>query len=129
MHRHSAADPQPRAVASLAWPSPRSRRHSAWRRSASSSRSSRTTFDPASLRERIAALETQMGAPGFWDDPEAAGKVGAEHARLNRRLETYESLTRDVDDLDGLTELAAEDEDLAGGLRGTVASGRAGPRA
>ena len=46
-----------------------------------------------------------MGEPGFWDDPEAAGRVGAEHARLNRRLETFEKLQADADDLDGLVEL------------------------
>src|SRR3954470_21255153 len=63
-----------------------------------------------------------MGAPGFWDDPEAAGKVGSEHARLTRRLETYDSLTSDVDDLEGLIELAAEDEELAGELDETIAS-------
>jgi peptide chain release factor 2 len=63
-----------------------------------------------------------MGAPGFWDDPEAAGKVGAEHTRVGRRLETYESLTRDVDDLDSLIELADEDEELANELEETLAS-------
>ena len=40
-----------------------------------------------------------MGAEGFWNEPEAAGKVGAEHSRLTRRLETYEGLAADVDDL------------------------------
>jgi peptide chain release factor 2 len=63
-----------------------------------------------------------MGAPGFWDDPEAAGKVGAEHARLSRRLETYEGLAADVDDLDGLVELAEEDPDLASEVEEAFAS-------
>ena len=47
-----------------------------------------------------------MGEPGFWDDPEAAGRVGSEHARETRRLTTYEQLASDVDDLEGLVELA-----------------------
>jgi peptide chain release factor 2 len=54
-----------------------------------------------------------MGAPGFWDDPEAAAKVNARYARTSRRLTTFEGLERDVDDLDGLVELAEEDPDLA----------------
>jgi peptide chain release factor 2 len=58
-------------------------------------------------------LETQMGEPGFWDDAEAAAKVGAEHARLTRRLERYRSVAADADDLDALVELAEEDEELA----------------
>ena len=63
-----------------------------------------------------------MGEPGFWDDPDAAGKVGAEHARLNRRLDTYAALEADVDDLEGLAELAEEDEEMATELEATIAS-------
>src|SRR4051812_4633413 len=63
-----------------------------------------------------------MGAPGFWDDPDAAGKVGAEHARSSKRLETYESLARDVDDLEGLAELAEEDEEIAAEFEETLQS-------
>ena len=54
-----------------------------------------------------------MGEPGFWDDPEAAGRVGSEHARETRRLTTYEQLASDVEDLEGLVELAEEDPELA----------------
>jgi peptide chain release factor 2 len=63
-----------------------------------------------------------MGEPGFWDDPEAAGKVGAEHARLQRRVSTFERLSADADDLEGLAELADEDPDLAGELEEAIAS-------
>ncbi len=63
-----------------------------------------------------------MGEPSFWDDPGAAGKVGAEHARLNRRLDTYTALAADVDDLEGLAELAEEDEAMAAEFEATVAS-------
>jgi peptide chain release factor 2 len=63
-----------------------------------------------------------MGAEGFWNDPEAAGKVGAEHARLTRRLETYERLAADVDDLEGLVELAEEDPDVASEVEEAFAS-------
>ena len=35
-----------------------------------------------------------MGEPGFWDDPEAAAKVNAEYARVQRRLETFDRLSR-----------------------------------
>ena len=79
-------------------------------------------LDPAALRSTIAELEARMGEPGFWDDPDAAGKVGAEHARATRRLETYESLHSDVEDVDGIAELVDEDEDLAAELEETVAS-------
>jgi peptide chain release factor 2 len=53
-----------------------------------------------------------MGEPGFWDDPEAAAKVNAEYARTTRRLTTFTALQADVDDLDGLVEMAEEDPEL-----------------
>jgi peptide chain release factor 2 len=61
-----------------------------------------------------------MGEPGFWDDQEHAAKVGAEHARANRRLSLYRDLERDADDLEPLAELAEEDPDLAGELEDQV---------
>jgi len=51
-----------------------------------------------------------MGAPGFWDDQRHAAEGSAEHARLARRLERYESLTRDYEEARELYEL---DGDLA----------------
>jgi peptide chain release factor 2 len=51
-----------------------------------------------------------MGKPGFWDDQRHAADVSAEHARLARRLERYESLTRDYEEARELYQL---DGDLA----------------
>jgi peptide chain release factor 2 len=92
------------------------------RRSATSSSCSRTIFDPDALAERAAALETEMGAPGFWDDAQAAAKLGAEHARLTRRLERYRSVAADAADLETLAELAEDDEELARELAGQLRS-------
>jgi peptide chain release factor 2 len=74
------------------------------------------------MRGRLSALEADMGAPGFWDDPEHAAKVGAEHTRLQRRLEHFERLQADAADLDGLAELAEEDPDIAAELEEAIAS-------
>ena len=63
-----------------------------------------------------------MGTAGFWDEPESAAKVNAEYARLQRKLETYEQLAADAEDLDGLVELAEEDPELAAELEETLAS-------
>ncbi len=69
--------------------------------------------DPEALAARVAELEDQMGAPGFWDDQDRAAKTSAEHSRATRRLETYRSLEADVEDLGGLIELADEDPEMA----------------
>ncbi len=50
-----------------------------------------------------------MGEPGFWDDQQQAAAVGAEHARLARRLERYRRLSAEVEDA---RELYAMDGDL-----------------
>src|ERR1022692_797219 len=63
-----------------------------------------------------------MGAPGFWDDADGAAKVGAEHARAARRLETFTALESDVEDLDGLVEMAAEDASLQAEIDELLAS-------
>jgi peptide chain release factor 2 len=54
-----------------------------------------------------------MQAEGFWDDQEQAAKISAEHAQVSRRLETFRSLEADIDDLDALEEMAADDESIA----------------
>jgi peptide chain release factor 2 len=63
-----------------------------------------------------------MQAPGFWDDQERAAKVSAEHSRTQRRLDRYRELESELDDIETLEELAADDEDLARELEGQRAA-------
>jgi protein subunit release factor A len=70
----------------------------------------------------VAALEAQMGAPGFWDDSERAAAVSGEHARASRRLEAFAALSADVGDLDALVEMAAEEESLQAEVEEQIAS-------
>jgi peptide chain release factor 2 len=57
-----------------------------------------------------------MQAPGFWDDQERAARVSAEHSRAQRKLDGYRALESDLDDLEALEELAAEDDSIAAEL-------------
>ena len=63
-----------------------------------------------------------MGAPGFWDDQETAAATSAEHAAVQRRLEGFRTLERDVADLDELAEMASEDSELAAELDSQLGS-------
>ncbi len=63
-----------------------------------------------------------MQAPGFWDDQGSAATTSAAHARAQRKLETFRSLTADAADLDELAEMAAEDEEMAAELAQQLAS-------
>ena len=57
-----------------------------------------------------------MQAPGFWDDQESAAKVSSQHASASRRLNTFRSLESDIEDLEALEEMAAEDPSIAAEL-------------
>jgi peptide chain release factor 2 len=63
-----------------------------------------------------------MQRPGFWDEQAKAAETSARHARAQRRLTGFSSLTSDVADLDELVELAAEDAEMASELAGQVES-------
>jgi peptide chain release factor 2 len=63
-----------------------------------------------------------MGAQGFWDDQETAARTSAEHSRATRKLEAFTALRADVEDLEGLAELAEEDPDMAAELEEQIAS-------
>jgi peptide chain release factor 2 len=63
-----------------------------------------------------------MQAPGFWDDQQSAARISAEHSSVSRRLESFRSLERDVDDLVALEEMAAADESIAAELEEQRAS-------
>jgi peptide chain release factor 2 len=70
----------------------------------------------------VAALETEMGATGFWDDSDRAAAVSGEHSRASKRLESFRALEQDVEDLDGLVAMAAEEESLQGEVDEQIAS-------
>ncbi|HEX3391126.1 MAG TPA: peptide chain release factor 2 [Solirubrobacteraceae bacterium] len=79
-------------------------------------------LDPASLSRLIEDLEGRIQTPGFWDDVDGAARTSAEHAKASRRLQTYTALQRDVEDLDGLLEMAAEDASLQDEVEEQIAS-------
>jgi peptide chain release factor 2 len=70
------------------------------------------TFDPDRVRGRLDELEAAMGEQGFWDDQARAASISSEHARLTRRLERYDALTAEAEDLEELAELADDDAQL-----------------
>lgn len=72
-------------------------------------------------RTRMAELEEQMSAPGFWDDADAARTVTTEHARCREDVELVDGLTGQVDDTETLAELAREEGDDS--LEGEIADG------
>jgi peptide chain release factor 2 len=61
------------------------------------------------LRTRLADLEEQVGAPDLWSDPDVARKVTTEYSRVKDDVDELDSLSRRVEDLVTLHELAIEE--------------------
>lgn len=70
-------------------------------------------LDRPTLAARVEELEAQMGGEGFWDDQERAAKVNAEYARANRKLEEFDAVSGEVEDLAALADMAADDPSLS----------------
>lgn len=74
---------------------------------------SEAIFDVSHKRERIAALEAKMAAPGFWDAPAAARDVIAESKALNAWVGPWDELSRKEAELAELGALLETEPDDA----------------
>ncbi|MFO7570479.1 MAG: peptide chain release factor 2, partial [Smithellaceae bacterium] len=68
-------------------------------------------FDVAAMQKRADELTAQMGQPSFWDDPERAQTVSQEHKSLQQRLNLWQGIARQYEDLEVLLELIAEGDE------------------
>ncbi|HEX8961265.1 MAG TPA: peptide chain release factor 2 [Geobacteraceae bacterium] len=71
----------------------------------------RGSLDIDRLREDMQELEAKIAAPGFWDDNEAAQKVLKERTVMEKAVEGWDRLNRQVEDILLLIELGAEAQD------------------
>lgn len=70
-------------------------------------------FDLAELEKQLKDLNTQTEAEGFWEDPEQAQKLMKEKKSIENKIEEYQSISGEVDDLEVLIELAEEAGDTS----------------
>ncbi|MFI7638677.1 peptide chain release factor 2 [Nonomuraea sp. NPDC049400] len=74
-------------------------------------RSIQDVLDLDAMRKQIEELEQQVAAPDLWDDPDQAQKVTSKLSHLQGELNRVEGVSRRLDDLTVLYELAAEEGD------------------
>jgi peptide chain release factor 2 len=65
------------------------------------------------LRTALPHLETEMGRPDLWDDPERARQVQTELTAATDDLKLYDGLAQRVEDVETLWELAREEGDTS----------------
>ena len=72
---------------------------------------------PDVLRNKVAELEAEQNAEGFWNDVQNAQKVSKEISQINAKLERFEKLMKDLDDVLEIVDIveleASEEEDTA----------------
>lgn len=68
-------------------------------------------LDLGAMRKQIEELEDQVAAPDLWNDQDRAQKVTSRLSTLQGEVNRIESLSRRLDDLSVLYELAASEED------------------
>jgi peptide chain release factor 2 len=63
------------------------------------------------LNERLAAINRDMEQDGFWDDHAAAQKLLKEKKFVEGKIEAYDALKTELEDVEVMIELAGEEDD------------------
>jgi peptide chain release factor 2 len=74
---------------------------------------SEVVFDPEAMEKRLAEIETLVAKEGFWNKPDEAKNVLKERTGLSSRLDRFKRLAAEVDDNQGLLEMAVAESDEA----------------
>ncbi len=77
-------------------------------------------FDAPAKQAELEKLETQISAPGFWDDQEKAQKVGQQRSRIEKALERQKKFETGVSDAEVLFEFALTDAGSATELESLI---------
>ncbi|MDF2155441.1 peptide chain release factor 2 [Vibrio sp. CAU 1672] len=68
-------------------------------------------LDYDAKQERLEEVNAELEQPDVWNEPERAQALGKERASLEAVVETIDQLEQGVEDVEGLLELAVEEED------------------
>lgn len=68
-------------------------------------------FDIEVKRESIQEIESKIAAPGFWDEAEKSQHILRERANLEKTVQIWDSLNRQLDDYKVMIELGEEAHD------------------
>lgn len=68
-------------------------------------------FDVAGLTDKLSQINKTTEEDGFWDDHEKAQKLLKEKKSVESKIDQYEELTREFEDIGVLIEMAQEEED------------------
>ncbi|MEK7580921.1 MAG: peptide chain release factor 2 [Patescibacteria group bacterium] len=67
------------------------------------------SFDPLQSQKELRELEAKSNMPIFWHDTQNAKKIMKKIANIQREIETFENLNKDINDLKGMLDLGEND--------------------
>jgi peptide chain release factor 2 len=68
-------------------------------------------FDVAGAKREIKDLEKEMAKPDFWDDPAKSKKINKQLKTLKNRIDEYNEMQSEWEDLEALVDLGLEEEE------------------
>jgi len=68
------------------------------------------SFDAGSKQKQLDELQKQISEPNFWSDQDRSSKILQQRSRLEKGLDLDREISRQVDDVQALMELAREGE-------------------
>ncbi|WPM84388.1 peptide chain release factor 2 [Apirhabdus apintestini] len=71
----------------------------------------RGIFDYDARKERLEEVNAELEQPDVWNEPERAQALGKERASLEAVVDTLDQMSRGLEDVSGLLDLAVEAED------------------
>jgi peptide chain release factor 2 len=83
------------------------------------------SFDAGTRQRELDNLQALISDPGFWSDQDRSSKTLQQRARLEESLALDRQISRQVDDVQALVDLAREGEPVEAELKSTMADLRA----
>lgn len=68
-------------------------------------------FDLVNVKNKIEELDAQVSSQGFWDDAANSGKILKEIKQLKDRVENFNNLIQEYEDIETLIEMGLEEDD------------------
>ncbi len=68
-------------------------------------------FDLVNVKNKLSELEDQVASEGFWNDAENSGKILKEIKQLKDKIEVYDQLVGEYEDIETLIEMGMEEPD------------------
>ncbi|HEX3870500.1 MAG TPA: peptide chain release factor 2 [Pirellulales bacterium] len=73
----------------------------------------RDSLDLDTKDQRLAAIEQEIAAPEFWNNPQRSQEVMSERKALSTAVKPIRELSKGIDDVETMLEMADEDESFA----------------